>query len=59
MLEGGKNITIAGGKVTANGGDYGAGIGGGQEGDGSNITITVTSSRSISIPGRRETIMFI
>ena len=36
----GKNITIAGGRVTVAGGDYGAGIGGGFRGNGENITIT-------------------
>ena len=33
------NITITGGKITANGGTYGAGIGGGYSGDASNIRI--------------------
>ena len=33
------NITITGGKITANGGTYGAGIGGGYFGDASNIRI--------------------
>ena len=37
---GGNDITIAGGKVTATGGDYGAGIGGGFFGNGNDITIT-------------------
>ena len=32
-------ITITGGKITASGGDYGAGIGGGSNGDASNIRI--------------------
>ena len=36
----GNDINIAGGKVTATGGDYGAGIGGGNQGNGKNITIT-------------------
>ena len=33
------NITITGGEITANGGTYGAGIGGGYSGDASNIRI--------------------
>ena len=33
------NITITGGKITVNGGTYGAGIGGGYSGDASNIRI--------------------
>ena len=32
--------SITDGKVTATGGDYGAGIGGGNQGNGKNITIT-------------------
>ena len=33
-------MTISGGTVTANGGKYGAGIGGGYKGDGGTVTIT-------------------
>ena len=43
----GSNITINGGVVTATGGEFGAGIGGGAEGSGSGITInggTVTAT---------------
>lgn len=51
------NITITGGEITANGGTYGAGIGGGYSGDASNIRIegnahvTATSEEGAAIGG--------
>ncbi|MCQ2313491.1 MAG: hypothetical protein MJZ84_08625, partial [Paludibacteraceae bacterium] len=47
IQKGNSNITINGGKITANGGNNGAGIGGGQFSAGSNITInggTITAN---------------